>query len=65
MKRQAVSMSWCVQCVRARVYVLEYVCYDSIHVLVHERKSVGAAGQGAIGVYNGMCEIATYTPTCY
>ena len=44
MKRQAVSMSWCVQCVRARVYVLEYVCYDSIHVLVHERKFGSAAG---------------------
>ena len=59
MKRQAVSMSWC------GVYALEYVCYDSIHVLVHERKFVGEAGQGASGVYNGMCEIASYTPTCY
>ena len=63
MKRQAVSMVWCV--CSACVYALEYACYDSIHVLVHERKFGGAAGQGASGVYNGMCEIASYTPTCY
>ena len=32
MKRQAVSMAGCVRC------VIEYACYDSIHVLVRERK---------------------------